>query len=110
MAHRALVSGGRDYRNARRLYAILDHYRSQIGIVIQGCAEGVDSFARKWCIDRGVPFLDYPAEAFKSPNERNRQMILRGYPTVGIIFPGGRGTADMCERLQACNIPIVRVI
>lgn len=107
--HRALVAGGRDYHNARRLYAIMDHYRKQIELVIQGRAAGVDSYAREWCVNRDVPFLEYPAEAFKSPTERNRQMILRGRPTVGIIFPGGRGTADMVERLEACSIPFIRV-
>jgi YspA, cpYpsA-related SLOG family len=111
--HRALVAGGRDYFHRERQFEILDYYRDQIDCIIQGCAPGADQGARAWAILRAVPFLDFPAAwelyGSRAGPMRNRQMIVEGLPTLGIIFPGGRGTANMVEQLEHCKIPFVRV-
>lgn len=77
--------------------------------VISGKAPGGDRGGELWAEQHHVPVLGFPKEDFPNPFERNRQMILRGLPHVGIAFPGNSGTANMIGQLRACNIPVILV-
>src|SRR4051812_48982572 len=52
-----LVTGGRDYSDSARAWAVLDsiHNATPIGVLIHGDARGADTIARKWAEARGVP-------------------------------------------------------
>ena len=34
-------------------------------------------------------------------------MLVEGKPDVGLAFPGGKGTADMTERLRKAKIKVI---
>ena len=81
---RVLVCGGRTFSDVELLYSILDALKAQHPdmSVIHGAAAG-------------------PV--------RNGEMLSRGKPDVVIAFPGGRGTANMCEQAMTAGVRVVRV-
>lgn len=114
------VTGGRDYDDRARVFQILDHYHAEFGIklVVHGACNdpaqesalrGADRWAEEWAKAREVPYLGYPAPwAYRGKAAgpwRNGQMAVGGndgtvpplfpVPERWLVFPGGRGTADM---------------
>lgn len=108
---RVLVYGGRDWTDERRTFDALDKFRAQypIQILIHGGAIGADSLAGKWAVSRGVhsarvdALWDYYKKS-AGPIRNGRMMLLS--PQMAVEFPGGRGTADMREKLQTASVPI----
>lgn len=118
--NRVLVFGGRNYRDRRRLYDVLDdaYERKPITAIIEGEASGADRLARQWAENRGILFDPYPADwddidrpgAVVKKNSRgklydaaaggirNERMLREGRPNGAIGFPGGSGTRDMHTR------------
>jgi hypothetical protein len=127
---RALVFGGRDYRDRRCLFDVLDdlHDYHEITCIIEGEAAGADRLSRQWAESRNVPFDPYPAgwddidrpgalvrrnrsgklyDAAAGPF-RNEKMLREGRPDIAIGFPGGSGTRDMTIRcLEYGILPIL---
>lgn len=109
---RVLVTGGREYGEGRTVDAVLaglDPY-----LVIQGGARGADAFAAGWAHRMGVPYLTVPvAEAAwriskRAGHDRNKRML--GFcPDFVVAFPGGNGTANMCEQAADVGLRIIRV-
>lgn len=112
---RVVVTGGRDYCETERTFAALDalHERTPITVLIEGEAPGLDVRAKAWAVRRGVPYEAYTANwdahGKAAGGIRNQQMIDEGKPDYGVVFPGGRGTADMRRRLVAAGIPFEEV-
>ena len=112
---RVVVTGGRDYCETERTFAALDavHERTPITVLIEGEARGLDVRAKAWAVRRGVPYEAYPADwetlGKAAGGIRNQQMIDQGKPDYGVVFPGGRGTADMRGRLIEVGIPFEKV-
>jgi hypothetical protein len=73
-----------------------------------GGARNVDTFAEEWAMSRGVPFERFDADWNRFGNRagpiRNQEMIDEFKPDVGLVFPGGPGTADMKRRLKRHKI------
>lgn len=110
---RILVCGGRDFNDQTMVFGILDMISEErvINAVIQGdCPTGADKLARMWAISRNHHLDHFPADWLKHGRAagpiRNQRMIDEGRPTMGLAFPGGRGTADMVRRLNAAAIPV----
>ena len=85
-------------------------------VIVNGCAPGIDSFARQWAVDLGIPVDDYPIrvadwDRYKkgAGPRRNQQMIDEGKPNEGIAFPGGSGTLDMLDRMEHAGIPVIKM-
>lgn len=117
---RVLVTGGRNYSDAGRAFAILDHYHAQrpFTVLIEGEASGLDTIAKSWAQARGVPVEPYPADWTDLDTKplvvryrrdgtpynaaagsiRNQRMLDEGRPNVCLVFPGGNGTEDMWRR------------
>lgn len=108
---RVLVCGGRDYRDARHLYRVLDRLSPKPSIIIHGDYSGADELAKKWARLRGVGDAPFPANWAKHGRAagplRNQQMIDEGVPDLVVAFPGGTGTADMVRRAKVCGIKVV---
>jgi len=99
-----LITGGRKYRNRRELYAVLDrlHAERRFTFLVHGDADGADTLAHKWALERGVqpvamPALwDYDGEV-KAGSKRNKRMLDFAKPSLIVAFSGGRGTANMMK-------------
>lgn len=96
-----LVCGGRDYSDRNKVYETMDslHVIRRIDVVIEGAAEGADLLAEQWARKRYVPYLGVPADwemyGKKAGPIRNSEMLDIVTPKCCVVFPGGKGTADM---------------
>lgn len=113
---RVLVTGGRDYNDAERVFAVLDklHREAGIDLVIEGGANGADACARQWAmLNHDVASETYEADwenqgCFAGP-ARNKRMLEEGKPDLVIAFPGGRGTADMVRKARRAGVEVVEI-
>lgn len=112
---RVLVCGGRDYRNWPCLSGVLDrlHAENEFVEVIHGAAPGADTLADSWARSRGIPTRRFIAlwqtEGKAAGPLRNQRMLDEGRPDMVIIFPGGKGTADMTRRAKAACLRVIEV-
>ena len=113
---RVVVTGGRYFDDAPRLFGALDtlhQHRGPITCVIQGGGAGADELARSWAVLRRVPFDTYPADWTRLGRSagpiRNREMLERSMPDVVVAFEGGAGTADTVRRALRAEIEIIEV-
>jgi hypothetical protein len=112
---RALVIGGRDYRDHERAFAELDRINAEykFAVVIHGGAPGADALANEWALARNVPVEVFPAEWTKLGHSagpaRNAQMLKDGRPTLVVAFPGGKGTRDLVRRATHKGLPVVQI-
>lgn len=112
---RVVVTGGRGFLNEEvvdRELSRLVVQAQKLGkkiVFINGGAPGLDRLVETWCLRQGVPcitmFAPWDSHLKKSAGPvRNQWMIDYGLPTYGVVFPGGKGTADMHQRLNNCKI------
>jgi hypothetical protein len=125
---RALVCGGRDFKDHKLLHEIMDLAVVKLGItsIIHGGARGADLLAKEWADSRGIPEQAFPALWYDIDRpgavvrtrfdgtkfdvlagfHRNQHMIDIGKPNFVFAFPGGRGTDDMARRAMLNDIPV----
>jgi hypothetical protein len=110
---RVLVCGGRNYKDAKRLFCVLDgiHAATPIGLVIHGAYRGADTLAAEWAKSRQVRELPFAADWNAYPHGaagpiRNSRMLAEGKPDLVVAFPGNRGTADMVRKAEHANVPV----
>lgn len=112
---RILVCGGRrgSFEMQKLVTEKLDqlvtgHFFARDFCLIEGGATGVDSFAKLWAINAGVPVLEVAANwgAFgdQAGSIRNRWMLDWAFPDLAIAFPGGAGTADMVKKAKRSGV------
>lgn len=125
---RVLVCGGRNYDNWSDLKNTLDDIHinwvdlSSVDdpefILIEGGAIGADFLSKVWLKDLFPEtwkdhLLEFPADWKRygkaAGSIRNQQMIDEGQPDLVVAFPGGNGTADMINKAEKVNIPVVVV-
>lgn len=125
---RLVVTGGRNFRDVRYVESHLDHLLDQFGIVelIQGEASGVDTICKNWAIKNNIPVSSVPAEwdnldvkplrikrniygkeynVMAGANRNQKMLDDSPQPDYGIVFPGGKGTNDMRNRMLKKGIP-----
>jgi cysteine synthase len=111
---RVLVCGGRDFKDAKSLWAALDALVDDWPdlIIIEGDARGADRIASNWAKARRVANLKFPANwaAYGSAAGpmRNQQMLDEGKPDIVVAFPGSSGTRDMVARARKAAIPVIQ--
>lgn len=125
-----LVCGGRDYKNRKQAYRVLDkiHQRYPITLLIHGAQKtwcnplekkqlkvdfyGADSIAGEWAKKRGVKQKPVPAEWNKYGKaagfKRNSEMASMN-PDKCLAFPGGDGTKMMISILEKKGIKVWKV-
>lgn len=102
----------------------------EIDTVIHGhCPTGADQFADDWGLERQIATERYEADwdnldavpALIRKNstgkfynalagfQRNTRMVMIGRPHLGIICPGGDGTAHCAGELRKHRVPVIRV-
>lgn len=110
-----LVTGGRDYRDTKRLFAVLDrlHAERKFTFLVHGDAVGADQMAHRWCKSRGVQPVAmealWDAEGKASGTRRNKRMLEFTKPELCIAFPGGRGTANMMRISREAGVELIDV-
>lgn len=111
---KVLVCGGRDYSDRTVVAKALDalHAKHGVDLVIHGDATGADRLARDWAIERGIIQCAVPAPWKFHGNPagpmRNKAMLTLS-PDCCVAFPGGRGTAGMCELAAEAGVLVWRV-
>jgi hypothetical protein len=110
---RAVVCGGRAYRDRAAVYRALDRLLEDADgdlMIACGGALGADALARGWALSRGVPcaVFDAPWKALGTAAGPTRNQWLLDYvaPDVVLAFPGGRGTQDMVRRAESAGVPV----
>jgi hypothetical protein len=111
-----LVTGGRKYIDADKLFYILDeiHGETPITLLINGDAKGADQMSTVWASANNVPTEVYTANWAKFGRSagirRNIDMIM-AHPDTDLVvaFPGGDGTSDMIHRALVAGVKVKRI-
>jgi hypothetical protein len=109
---RALVCGGRGFKDVEKLYAVLDNWKPAISVIIHGGARGADSLAGQWAAEHQVDCECYPADwatwGRSAGPRRNQLMLVSGRPDVVLAFPTDKsvGTWDMVERAHRAKVAV----
>lgn len=117
-----VVTGGRDFNSPEMVHNAMHHLyqRYQIDMVYDGAASGLDTLVSEWCTEWMVPNTRFPAawDDLTVPgavirtnavagHQRNQAMLdANPRPDYGIVFPGGRGTADMHQRMLKAGLTV----
>lgn len=113
-----IVTGGRHSRERELVFNWLSDFYCELReadddlTVVQGGATGVDKYARDWCMQYGVPFVNYPypRELGRAGGPiRNRRMAVQEKPDRVVAFPGGAGTASMVRIARELGIAVIEV-
>ena len=104
------TTGGRDYKDADRVFAALSATKAKYGasMLIQGGAKGADTLAKNWALSTGILGHTVEADWDRLGNwagqERNQRMgalalaMKKAGMSVHLVaFPGGKGTAGMIK-------------
>lgn len=111
---RLIVCGGRRFADWRMMCVMMDHIHRhlRVSVVVQGGAPGADRLAMLWSNSRNVIHETHSAEwHVYGPGAgpvRNAHMLSLGCDGV-VAFPGGSGTADMCMKARAADVPVLDV-
>lgn len=122
---KAIVCGGREYRNTERLYQILDAAVSRLNVdsIAQGGQRttdpdtgemyGADWLAKEWAHSRGLQcetfYAAWDLHGDAAGPIRNAEMLAKSEATLVIAFPGGKGTADMVRRAEKSGVEVKRI-
>lgn len=107
-----VVTGGRDYRDWKKMQAVLD--KLQPTQLYVGDATGLDAMAAEWCDMRLVNHTIFTANWDKfgklAGPIRNEEMLRKaGQDALVVAFPGGRGTANCVREALKLNMTVLRV-
>jgi hypothetical protein len=109
---KAIICGGRDFRDWTRLSATLDALHAELHFdrVANGAAPGADTLAGSWARSRGIRTEAYPAlwrtHGAAAGPIRNRKMLDVEKPDIVIAFPGGKGTANMVKLAKEAGVEV----
>lgn len=118
----ALITGGRDYRDAKRvdrelsrvLLSAKARHRGAAWplVILQGASVGAEQLAWSWARDAGVPCLELPAlhDFYEKQARTIRNTWLTTLLKVDVLiaFPG-KDTGDLIAQARAAGIRIVEV-
>lgn len=122
---KAIVCGGRNYRDRQRVFQILDAAVDRLdvdAIAEGGCRSkdpesderyGADWLAKSWAIQRGIQCETYYAawdlHGKAAGPIRNAEMLAKSEAEICFVFPGGRGTADMARRAEEAGLRVIYI-
>jgi len=99
-----LITGGREYRNEREMWAVLDrlHKERKFTYLVHGDARGADQMSHRWAKQHGVQPVACEALWGFYGNKvagtlRNKMMYAFARPDLVVAFDGGTGTANMMK-------------
>jgi len=104
-----LITGGREYRNQRLMWTVLDRLHEEHGFtyLVHGDAPGADQMSHRWAKQRGVQPVAMEAlwdfEGDSAGPMRNGRMLAFTNPNIVVAFPGNTGTTDMVKKTLAAR-------
>jgi len=115
-----IVAGPRDYKNEKLVHAYLDlnllelrHSKKNIDVLVHGCADGVDSFAKEWAEVNGIPTDDTPADwatyGKRAGPFRNAIMAQKGDELIAFTRGYTPGTYNMIQEMKKVRKPVLIV-
>lgn len=113
---RVLVTGGRDYRNQRELFSVLDRLHAERGFtfLIHGDAAGADHMAHRWAKKNGVQPVAmealWDANGKKDGSARNQRMLDFANPELVVAVDGYIGTPDMMKKAIDAGVELIDVM
>lgn len=108
---KVIIAGGRNYQFTADDQRKLDQLHSEWKIteVVSGGARGADRCGEFWANRHGIPIKVFRANWNQYGNAagpiRNGEMAE--YADAVVLFPGGRGTADMLNQAEGAGLTIV---
>jgi predicted Rossmann-fold nucleotide-binding protein len=115
MSKRVVICGGRGYDNAELLGRKLDelHAEHEFCDLMQGGAYGADRLAKIWAMGHPEIVLwqinaEWSKFGLGAGTIRNRRM-MEWKPDLVVVFPGGKGTANMKEQARLAGVEIIEV-
>ena len=106
-----IVTGGRDYADANKVFTTLDHFNPNV--IIHGACSGADSFASEWAKKNNkqeIPY-PYPSQYGRAGGPiRNRQMCEDHPDATLIAFPGNKGTASCIYIAKKLGLKVFEVL
>lgn len=109
---KAIVCGGRDYKDGARVSRILEAAVERLGVdaIVQGGAAGADRLAKEWAIHRKIQcetfYADWDTHKKAAGPIRNSKMLTVG-AEICFAFPGGAGTADMVRQATKAGLRVI---
>ncbi len=110
-----LITGGREYRNQREMFAALDRLHAERGFtfLVHGDARGADQMAHRWAKKCGVQPVAMEAlwdtDGDAAGTKRNARMLAFANPDLCVAFSGGRGTANMMRIAREAGVELIDV-
>ncbi len=112
-----VVAGGRDFSDYGVVKSALDHLflRASQVVIVSGHARGADLLGERYARENGLGLIEVPAKWMNSDGSINRAagFIRNGemakIANSAVIFPGGRGTEDMKQRMLRLGHLVVEV-
>ncbi|KKN03463.1 hypothetical protein LCGC14_1107490 [marine sediment metagenome] len=105
---RLAIVGGRDFNDYSLVRVWCDTFRHHLHI-ISGGAKGADSLAKKYAMERFLPYTEFPAEwdkYGKSAGFLRNQTIVNNCDMVLAFWDGqSRGTADTINKAKRAMKP-----
>lgn len=108
---RIVVTGGRHYTNELYVWECLtwfDSFVAPITELIDGVAEGVDTFASNWALAMQITNIREPAKWRKLGKlagfERNGAMLRKWSPEYCLAWAGGTGTNNMVRICREAGV------
>lgn len=105
---KTIIAGGRDYTFTEDDRDRLDAIRSQITEVVSGGSSGADFWGERWAFGLSIPvrIMEADWQSYGKGAGPIRNEAMAKYAEACVLFPGGKGTADMAARAKNHNLKI----
>lgn len=108
---KTIIAGGRSYVFTPADVKFLDSLIDEISEVVSGAAAGADQHAETWARRNGIPVQQFVADWQRHGRAagpiRNKHMAQYAAGGMCILFPGGKGTANMRRAATTFGLKVI---
>lgn len=107
---KTIVAGSRHVRDYEVVKRVLDKRRDSITLLRHGDCRGVDTLAKRWAEENGIPVESSPAEwdrfGLSAGPRRNLWMVCHADQLIAFWDGKSRGTGNVIKQAQKRNLKI----
>ena len=113
---KVIIAGSRSMTDIERVFNELDSYNEfEITEGVCGMAKGVDIIGKEWCLTKGIPVKEFPADWEKFGKAagpiRNKQMGIYSDCAIVIYNPEiSKGSKNMIDTMKKLGKPVYEVV